>query len=208
MNSFFTLAVTKTQDKSMEDMAYALHELQEMLLKMVSMLLVPILIISIVSVVFHFIEKWNENPKKALEDEKLEHQNEDSRTRIVMEEDSVEHLKMVESWDRMVEGLHASPELKSQTVEKVQETQELLENRSIEEIVLDTIIASDVASKEMKERAEKLLPHFLTPTQEEIQLQNEQNAIELDLVTLERIVEARAQMSELENVISKQKKEQ
>lgn len=63
--------------------------------------------------------------------------------------------------------------------------------KTIEEKVIHSILDSDASTEEMKTRAETLLPHFASPTAEEIALQNKQEDFELDLVTLERIVKGR-----------------
>ncbi|WP_442638024.1 hypothetical protein [Rossellomorea marisflavi] len=69
--------------------------------------------------------------------------------------------------------------------------------RTVEEKVIHNILQSEASTDEMKERAESLLPHFATPSQEEIELKNKQDDIELDLRTLERIVDGRIELDKI-----------
>lgn len=84
-------------------------------------------------------------------------------------------------------------ELNSYDALKCEEAQE----RTVEEKVIHNILSSEASTNEMKERAESLLPHFATPSKEEIELKNKQDDIELDLRTLERIVDGRIELDKI-----------
>lgn len=95
-----------------------------------------------------------------------------------------------------------SDELNNYDALKVEEEGSFGENeeaqaRTVEEKVIHNIMASEASTDEMKERAESLLPHFATPSQEEIELKNKQDDIELDLRTLERIVDGRIELEKI-----------
>lgn len=104
----------------------------------------------------------------------------------VQEEVATRALKAKELVDKMDKELSNQPETKH-----VRETA-----RSVEEQVLREILASKEASNDMKERAKELLPHFKGKSKEEQHQEMKREDYEMDLQTLEKIVNGRVSLDE------------
>lgn len=108
----------------------------------------------------------------------------------VQEEVATRALKAQELAKKMDKELSNQPE-----TESVRETA-----RSVEEQVLRDIVASKEASNDMKERAKELLPHFIGKSKEEQHLEMKREDFEMDLQTLEKIVNGRVSLDEKDEI--------
>lgn len=108
----------------------------------------------------------------------------------VQEEVATRALKAQELAKKMDKELSNQPE-----TESIRETA-----RSVEEQVLRDILASKEASTDMKERAKELLPHFKGKSKEEQHQEMKREDFEMDLQTLEKIVNGRVSLDEKDDI--------
>lgn len=103
------------------------------------------------------------------------------------QDDLIQHNKEVKELEKKMQAEQSNLKKAEAIIE---------EARSIEEKVLLEILESQEASDDMKERAERLLPHFAGVPESEKAIALKRQDFELDLLTLETIVEGTLKLEE------------